>query len=65
MRIVCLGQRRGHLRCGPRRVSVYAAQHTAGRECVSCGATTGRYVPAPRDGKNLSQLLFCSNKLSG
>lgn len=38
---VCLGQWCGYHRCGPRRAGVYAAQHAAGRECVSCSAAAG------------------------
>lgn len=54
---MCLGQRCGYHRCGPRRAGVHAAQHAAGRERVSRGATAGRHVPAQRDGKSQSQCL--------
>lgn len=55
---MCVGQRCGYHRCGPRGAGVYAAQHAPGRECVSCGSTAGRHVPAPRDGKKAITMLF-------
>lgn len=52
---MCVGQWHGRHGREPGRTGVYAAQHTAGRECVPGGSTTGRHVPTPRDGKKHSQ----------
>lgn len=57
---MCLGQRCGYHRRGPRGAGVYAAQHAAGGECVSGGAAAGWHVPAQRDGKSQSQCLIPS-----
>lgn len=58
--VMCVGQQHGRHGREPGRTGVYAAQHTTGRECVSGGATAGRHVPTPGDGKNHSPCSLVS-----